>query len=509
MEEKKNLKEQKKTPYLDALKIYLKESISPFDVPGHHMGNVENDFKKLVGEMCFKCDVNAPRGLDNLNHPNGVIKEAQELMAKAYDAEEAFFLINGTSSGILAMIMAVCGANDKLILPRNCHKSVINGLVLSGAMPVFISPEFDYDLEIANQPTVESYLQAIEEHPDARAIFVINPTYFGAVADLRKLTEIAHEHNMLVLVDEAHGAHFAFNYYGPYSAMECGADLSAVSLHKTIGSLTQSSVLLRKGNRVSHYEVMKALSIINTTSPSALLIASLDAARKYMAVHGQSQMNDTVNLANYARKEINRISGFRARGREHFLNKNVYDYDDTKLVIELEHINLDGFQLYNILKDQYHIQMELAETYTVLGIIAIGSKKSHIDHLLVALKSVSDEYIKLDDKYPKYHYDIQYPIGILRPRSAYHAPLKRVNLEAGIHCVSKESIMIYPPGIPLIIPGEVFTSEVIERIKYYKTTGATILSDYDDGTVSVIDMEAWDHYNIYEKRMKETYEKVR
>lgn len=506
MDDKLFLKEQKKTPYLDALKAYLKENVSPFDVPGHHMGNVDNDFKKLVGDMVFKCDVNAPRGLDNLNHPNGVIKEAQELMANAYGADEAFFLINGTSAGILAMIMATCASNDKIIIPRNCHKSVINGLVLSGAMPIFITPEFDYDLEIANQPSVKSYEDAIIANPDAKAVFVINPTYFGAVCDLTEIVNIAHAHNMVVLVDEAHGAHFGFNQYGPKSAIQCGADLSAVSLHKTLGSLTQSSCLLRKGNRVSHYDLLKSLAIINSTSPSTLLIASLDAARKHMALNGQQIMNDIINLANYARKEINRIPGFRAKGREHFLSNNVYDYDDTKLVIDLEHINLNGFEIYNILKDKYQIQMELAEAYTLLGIIAIGSKKNHIDKLIMALKEISNDYLKLDDAYPKYHYDITFSKGLFRPRTAYHAPLKKIQLDEAVNCVSKEAIMIYPPGIPLIIPGEVFTKEIIDRIKNYQKTGATILSDYDDGNVSVIDIEQWDHYELHKDEMKEYYE---
>lgn len=501
------MNEQKKTPYLDALKKYVKENVSPFDVPGHHMGNVENDFKKLVGEMTYRCDVNAPRGLDNLNHPSGVLKEAQELMAKAYGADESFFLIDGTSCGILAMIMAVCSAHQKIIVPRNSHKSVINALVLSGATPIFITPEFDYDLEIANQPSLEAYKKAMDENPDTRAVFVINPTYFGAVLDLKELVSYAHERGIIVLVDEAHGAHFGFNYYGPYSAMECGADVSAVSLHKTAGSLTQSSVLLRKGNLVTHYELSKTLAIIHTTSPSTLLLASLDAARKYMAVSGQVALNDIVNLANYARKEINRIPGFKARGREYFLSKNVFDYDDTKLVIELEHISLNGFEAYNLLKDEYHIQMELAEAYTLLGIIAIGSKKEHIDHLISALKDISARYLKRDDNYPKYRYDNPYPTAIIRPRTAYHAPLRVVPLNQAEHFISKESIMIYPPGIPLIIPGEIFTAEIIERIKYYKSTGATVLSDYED-SVSVIDIDTWDLYEKHKKDLEEYYASI-
>ncbi len=499
---------QKRAPYLEALKSYLKENISPFDVPGHHMGNVNNDFKKMVGEMTYKLDVNAPRGLDNLNHPTGVIKEAQELMAEAYLADEAFFLVNGTSSGIHAMIISACKSQDKIILPRNCHKSAINALILSGAMPIFISPQFDDELEISNQPRVSDYIDAMNIHSDAKAIFVINPTYFGAVTDLQRLVNEAHKRDMIVLVDEAHGAHFGFNYYGPDSAMEAGADMSAVSLHKTLGSLTQSSVLLRKGDRVSHYEVMKAFNILNTTSPSTLLIASLDAARKYMAINGQEQLNDTVNLANYARKQINRIPGFIATGRDYFLNHGVYDYDDTKLVIELDSINLTGFELYNKLKDEYHIQMELAEAYTLLGIIALGSKKVHIDNLVEALKSVSEEFYQPDLLYPKYRYKQEFPKGILRPRSAFHAPLKRVSLDDAVGEISKESIMVYPPGIPLIIPGEMFTYELIDRIKFYLKTGSTVLSDYDDETVSVVDLENWDLYERHKEDILNNHAKI-
>lgn len=500
--------EQKKTPYLTALKKYVKEEVSPFDVPGHHMGNVQNDFKKYVGEMTFKCDVNAPRGLDNLNHPTGVILEAQELMAKAYKADEAFFLINGTSGGILAMIMGCCSAHQKIIIPRNCHKSVINALVLSGATPIFISPEYDFDLEISNQPSIDAYKKAIDENPDARAIFVINPTYFGACLNLKELVKYAHDRDLIVFVDEAHGAHFAFNHYGPDSAMECDADLSAVSLHKTGGSLTQSSVLLRKGNRVTHYEIAKAFALINTTSPSTLLLASLDSARKYMALNGQEALNDIVNLANYARKEINRIPGFKARGREYFLSKNVFDYDDTKLVIEIESLDLNGFEMYNLLKDKYSIQMELAEAYTLLGIIAIGSKKAHIDNLVLALKDISLHHYQENINYPKYKYDRPFPVGIVRPRTAYHAPLKVIPLEEATHQISKESIMIYPPGIPLIIPGEIFTKDIIERIKLYRRTGATVLSDYEDN-VSVIDLDTWDLYEKHKKDLEEYYESIR
>jgi lysine decarboxylase len=479
--------DQNKTPYLDALKKYLDSNVVPFDVPGHHMGNVQNDFMDIVGKKAYQADVNAPRGLDNLNHPNGVIKEAQALMADAYNADEAFFLINGTSSGIIAMIMAACKANDEIILPRNCHKSVINALVLSGATPIFIMPEIDMDLEIANQPSIEEYKKAIDENPKAKAIFVINPTYFGAVIDLKTLTDYAHQHNMLVLVDEAHGAHFGFDSKGPLSAMNCGADMSAASIHKTSGALTQASVLLKKGDRIKHFEIFKILSMLNTTSPSTLLIASLDSARHLMALKGDSMMQECKKLADYAREEINKIKGFKAAGVSHFKEHLQFDFDRTKLVIELDDLTINGFKLYQILKDEYEIQMELAETYAILAIISVASKKEHIDRLVSALKKISQKYYLKGVNYPKFHYSQNFPMQEERPREAFQAPLKIMDLDDCVGEVSKEMIMVYPPGIPLIIPGEIFTKSIVDRIKAYKKANAVILSDFDDGRVSCVD----------------------
>ncbi len=488
---------QRKTPFVDELKKYVEDNISPFDVPGHHMGRVENKLKDLIGDMAFKADVNAPRGLDNLNHPKGVIKEAQKLVASAYKAREAFFLVNGTTLGIQTMLMTVCKAREKVILPRNCHKSAINALILSGSIPIFISPTYDLDLEIANQATIDSYIKAMDDNLDAKAIFVINPTYFGACLDLKRLVDEAHKRDMLVLVDEAHGAHFAFMNNGPISAIEAGADASSVSFHKTLGSLTQSSVLLINSDKISHYDILKTLNTLNTTSPSNLLIASIDAARYYMVTKGKDKLDEIVSLSNYAREKINEIKGFKACGKDYFCSLGAYNYDETKLVIELDDINLTGFELYNMLKDKYKIQLELAEQYVVLAILAIGTIKEDIDNLILALNDISNNYYASGLKYPKFKFDINYPKQLVRPRSAYHAPLKKVKLDDAIGMISKEAIMVYPPGIPLIIPGEVFSEPLIKHIKYYQSTDATILSDYDDGYVSVIDTDKWEKADKY------------
>jgi arginine decarboxylase len=498
--------DQSKTPYVDALKKYVADDVSPFDVPGHHMGNIDNAATELFGHEVYHCDVNAPLGLDNLAKPSGVILESERYLADACGADEAFFLINGTSSGIIAMILTAVKAGEKIILPRNVHKSIINSLILSGAVPEYVMPAIDDELEIANQPSLEDWKKAILKNPSAKAVFVINPTYFGSVGPLVEIVKFAHEHHMAVLCDEAHGAHYYFSCpHCPVSAMAAGADMSSASFHKTVGSLTQSSVLLMHTTLFSRADVQKSLNNINTTSPSGILIASVDAARSYMASQeGAEAMERTYELAAYARSEIHKIPGFIDEGREHFLAHGSYDYDESKLVIGLDHLDIDGFQLYHLLKEKYDIMMELAETYAVLGIFAIGTKKEHVDHLIGALQEISHDHYHKDVTYPDHHFDNSFPFMLLRPRVAFHAPGKVVPVEKCDGAISKEQVMMYPPGIPLIVPGEVWTKELVERVKHYESIGIKLLSSYPEG-YEIVDTEKWTRFSIYEKRLQDYY----
>src|SRR5690606_31189058 len=299
--------DQSKTPFFDKIKAYGMSDTTPLDVPGHKLGAINNEFREFLGSNVFRLDANAPRGLDNLAKPKGVLKEAQALAADAFGADHAYFLINGTSQGIITMIMTACRAKEKIIIPRNVHKSAINGLILSGAMPIFMKPHIDSELGIANGINIAELKETIEENPDAKAVFVINPTYFGVTSNLKEVVKLAHDHNMLVLVDEAHGAHFGFSEKLPVSAMEAGADMSACSIHKTVGSLTQSSMLLVKGDRVNVNLIQSTLNILQSTSPSSLLMASLDTTRSYMALNRSEKLKELIALAKYARGRINRI----------------------------------------------------------------------------------------------------------------------------------------------------------------------------------------------------------
>lgn len=502
--------DQKKTPFISALKDYVsQDNIAPFDVPGHHMGNSYNPAADVIGHDAFLTDVNAPVGLDNLAKPSGVLRESMELLSDVCNADHSFFLINGTSSGIIAMIMTAVKAGEKIILPRNVHKSVINALTISGAIPVYVMPQIDNDLEIANQPTLEDWKRVISRNTSAKAIFVINPTYFGAVGELKELVEFAHSKQMAVLVDEAHGAHFYFHVDGqPLTAMDAGADMSSVSFHKTAGSLTQSSALLLKEGMFSKEEVQISLNILNSTSPSTLLMASLDGARAFMASKkGQAAMNETYALAKAARKRIDAIPGFSSKGREHFLARGAFDYDECKVVIGLDKLDIDGYELYLLLQKDYKVQVELAETHEILCIFAIGTTKKHVDLLVEALKDVSKKHYRKNKTSNDHRFDSSFPFKLVRPRVAFNAPGIVLPLEALNGQISKEQVMMYPPGIPLIVPGEVWNQDLINRVKFFekhKQNGVKLISGFHDG-FEVIDIKSWRRYSVYEKKLQDYY----
>lgn len=472
-----DLKKQSKTPYLDNYQKYLDGKYTAFDVPGHHQGGIITPFDKLFTHIIYEKDINCPEGMDNLLHPHECIKEAQELYALATNAQYAKFLVNGSTSGILVMLLSVLKAHDKIILPRNVHKSVINGLILSGAFPIFVMPEIDKETEIVNQISFEKWKETIDNNLDAKAIFIINPTYFGATADLKKIVEYAHEKNIIVLVDEAHGSHFYFNSTLPITAMDANADMATLSIHKTGGSLTQSSLLLIKSTLVDIEDVNNAFNLITTTSPSNILLASLDASRKFLVFKGEKEIEKAIDLCAKAKDLINKIDGFRVLDKEYFLSHGCCDYDTTKLVIRIEKLALNGFQVYKILQKQYHIQIELAETNVLLCLFTIGSKEEDIKVLVNALKEISKVYYK-EGKRERKLQPFNFSKSVLRPRSAYQGKEVKVKLEESLGYISKEMIMIYPPGIPLIIPGEIITKEILKQLDIYRKKKVNIISKY-------------------------------
>lgn len=382
---------QDRAPIYEALEEFRRKRVIPFDVPGHKRGRGNPELVKLFGKQCLELDVNSMKPLDNLCHPVSVIKEAEQLAADAFGASSAFLMVGGTTSAVQTMVLTATKKGDKIILPRNVHRSVINALVVNGAVPVYVNPDTDKRLGIALGMKISQIEKAIEENPDAVAILVNNPTYYGICSNLKKIVEIAHDHGMMVLVDEAHGTHFYFSDNMPMTAMEAGADMSCVSMHKSGGSLTQSSILLA-GPDVSPGYVRQVINLTQTTSASYLLLASLDISRRNLALRGRDEFAEVCRIADYARTEINKIGGYYAYGKELINDDSVYDFDTTKLTVFTLDIGLAGIEVYDLLRDEYDIQLELGDLGNVLAYISIGDRMREVERLVSALYDIRRRY---------------------------------------------------------------------------------------------------------------------
>lgn len=474
-----NNKAQRKAPLLDALIDYSKTPITHFDVPGHKKRN-SPELVSAFGDKVLSMDANSTPELDMLGHPTGVILEAENLLADAYGASNAFMLVNGSTSGVQYMIMTVCKPKDKIIMPRNVHKSAINALIMSGAQPVFVQPETDSTFGIMHGVTYENVRKAIHENPDAKAVLIINPTYFGVTSDLKAIVKLAHRHSMAVLVDEAHGAHFAFNKDFPSSAMECGADMSTLSLHKTGGSLTQSSVMLLNDRLYSKSQVRTVINLFQTTSASYLLMSSIDLARRKLALSGQAIFEKLIKEVADAKQEIKNIDGLDVITKENIDSKGIFNYDETKIVVRVNDLGLTGFEAYNILKKHYGVQPELAETYVVLFVASIGDDETTLKKLVESLKDMAKNFRKPSPFIVETRSMMIDPKTVISPREAYYSKKHQVKLDKAAGEICGESIMIYPPGIPLAIPGEKLTTEIIDHYKFYKSQNCVVINDEEN-----------------------------
>ena len=383
--------DQNQAPIYEALVKLRKKRIVPFDVPGHKRGRGNPELVELLGEKCVGIDVNSMKPLDNLGHPISIIRDAEELAADAFGAAHAFLMIGGTTSSVQTMILSTCKAGDKIILPRNVHKSAINALVLCGAIPIYIEMSVDPKIGIALGLENERVAQTIKDHPDAKAILINNPTYYGICSDLKGLTEMAHEAGMMVLVDEAHGAHLHFTDKLPISAMDAGADMAAVSMHKSGGSLTQSSLLLI-GEQMNPEYVRQIINLTQSTSASYLLMASLDISRRNLALRGKESFEKVIELSEYARREINAIGGYYAYSKELIDGVSVCDFDVTKLSVYTQGIGLTGIEVYDLLRDEYDIQIEFGDIGNILAYISIGDRIQDIERLVGALADIKRLY---------------------------------------------------------------------------------------------------------------------
>ena len=468
--------DQSRMPIYEALQQMKQDRLVPFDVPGHKHGKGNPELTDFLGQKCMSVDVNSMKPLDNLCHPVSVIKEAEQLAADAFNAAHAFFMVGGTTSSVQSMIMASVKAGEKIIMPRNVHRSAINAMILTGAIPIYVNPEVDKRLGISLGMSIDQVKQAIIDNPDAKAILVNNPTYYGICSNLKEIVRLAHEHNMLALVDEAHGTHFYFSDDLPMSAMEAGADMASVSMHKSGGSLTQSSFLLLGPNVNADY-VRQVINLTQTTSGSYLLMVSLDMSRKNLALNGKETFSKVRRLAHYAREEINQIGDYYAYCRELINGDSVYDFDVTKLSIFTLDVGLAGIEVYDLLRDEYGIQIEFGDIGNVLAYISVGDSEANIERLVGALSEIRRRFKK--DRAGMLDHEYINPEVIVSPQVAFYGDKESLPLKESANRVCSEFVMCYPPGIPILAPGEKITPEILDYIEYAKEKGCFMTGPED------------------------------
>jgi arginine/lysine/ornithine decarboxylase len=482
---------QNQTPLIDALKACTTRSHAPFYTPGHkHGAGISPLLTDLIGKDVFRADLTELAELDNLFTPQSVILAAQELAAEAFGAEKTWFLVNGSTCGIEAAILATCRMGEKIILPRNVHSSVISGLILSGAIPIFINPVYNSDLDIAYSITPEALKAALVQHPDTKAVLIVYPTYNGICGNLPAFVHLTHQYNIPLIVDEAHGAHFHFHSQLPISALTAGADLTVQSIHKTLGAMTQASMLHFQGKRIDIDRVNKALQLVQSTSPSFILLASLDAARQQMAIHGEKLMSQTLYLAEEARIKINQIPGLSTPLINSKKSPEFMELDQTRLTVNVSKIKFTGFASEEILDKKFHVTPEFSSWQNLTFIISLGNTKTDIQKLIQGFNNLTHVIPLTSECQPCNNINDAMIASIISisPREAFFANSEAIPLAETEERICAEIICPYPPGIPVLMPGEIITKSALEYLQEIQNMGGFISGCADETlqTVKVV-----------------------
>ena len=447
-------------PIAEAMKKYSADGVIPFHTPGHKQGRGAHEFlRELLTEEGFRQEVSLMEELDDLHEPHSCIKAAQILAAKLWNADECLFMVNGTTSAVQAMIFGTLKAGDLVFIPRNAHRSVISGLILSGAVPIFLPVEFDEEFNLPLNVSVETIERAIKKFPQAKAVLLVSPNYYGVAADLKKISELVHAAGMILLIDEAHGAHLQFCAELPLSAMKSGADLAAQSTHKLLGSLTQSSMLMMRKKFIDIERVKTAASLLQTTSPNQLLLASLDIARLQMELEGREKIFKAVELSKRLRAEIKKIHGLKT-----FDAVKDFSLDTTKVTVNVQNLGLSGQEAEKILRNELKIQCELSDAANLLFLITYADSEKTISKFLDALKVISGQGQVVRGQ-KEIFLSGEISMAALSPRETFYSSTENISIKKSVGRICAEEITFYPPGIPLLMPGEKISAQVIEMIR--------------------------------------------
>lgn len=456
---------QDKTPLLDVLLARAKRKVTSFHTPGHKNGQgIDKKLASFTGRNLFALDVTVFPEVDSLHDPVGPIRKAQQLFAKAYGVEQSFFLVNGSSVGNMAMVMATCRPGDSIIISRNAHKSTLGGIILSGVWPIWIQPTIDQNLDTIFDATPEQVEKALKQFPEAKAVFVTSPTYNGVTTNLKRIAEICHAKGKLLLVDEAHGAHLNFHPELPTSAVEAGADMVVQSTHKILAAISQGSVLHVNSKNIDLSRLRKILSMLQTTSPNYLTLASLDLARKQMVTDGEKILGRLIDNCERARAEINKLKNFTCLTRSEIKNRG-FDLDVTKITINVTRTGYPGQYISELLAKDYSIQVDAADLFNLIAITGVGTTKHDLDRLVSALADIDKQ-----KQGEAQNWVLQIPSLstelVMNPRDVFLLyRSKRVPLRKAIGHISAQTLTPYPPGIPVLIPGERVTAEIVEYLE--------------------------------------------
>lgn len=462
----------------NAIKAYADSGTVPFHMPGHKLGaGIPSDFH----EDMLRLDLTELPGTDNLHHPTGAIRAAQELAAQAFGAHRSFFLVNGSTCGIHTMISAICRPGDSLIVGRDCHRSVIGGMMLAGVRPVYILPEYSPDFGITTGVSPQSVEAAMLAEPDAVGVLITRPNYYGVCSDLEKIAEMVHSRGKLLAVDEAHGPHLCFNNKLPVSAMSAGADICVQSAHKTLPALTQGAYLHTGSEAVNPDRLQYYLGMLQTSSPSYLIMASLDIARELMQESGEERLDGLLS-------EIRRL-------KEHTCVKNIeilerkhisgFELDETRITICVKKLGISGYEAEKLLRKHYGIQAEMSDMYNIVCIATPADVERNLGYLFASLKELPshcqpDGHTK--EAVPRF---MKLPLQKLAPEEAMQAKSVWIRLETAVGRTSKGIVAPYPPGIPAVCPGEMFTEEMVEYLKTVIASGGLVDGVNENSEINV------------------------
>ena len=470
---------QTRAPLVSALQACARRRQAAFYTPGHKGGQgISTLHRAAFGADIFRLDLPELPELDDLFAPESVILAAQELAAEAFGAERTWFLINGSTCGVEAALLATCGPGDRVVVPRNALQSVLSGLVLTGAMPVWVAPAYDPDWQMALGVTVDAIAAALHQHADVKAVVVVSPTYEGVCSDIAAIADVVHGYGIPLIVDAAHGPHLAFHPELPPSALSGGADIVIHSAHKVLAAFTQAALFHVQGERCDLNRLTQALRMTQSSSPSYLLLGSLDVARHQMATQGAALMDHTLALAQSARHQL-RDSSLPVLDVS---EGSVFQQDLTRLTVDVAAVGTTGFDADAWLHER-GVTAELPTLRQLTFIISLGNSAQDIEQLIQGLRQLP----ATGAGYPYgLHTDIPTP-GV-SPREAFFAPAVTCAVDRVVGQLSADTVCIYPPGIPNLMPGEPITAEILKTLQAAQAAGAHLsgLADPTLGTLRIL-----------------------